>query len=320
MPLRKVLIIRFSSIGDIVLTTPIIRCVRKQVGAEVHVLTKNEYTSLLEHNPYIDRILTLQPKLSKTALDVRQEKYDLIIDLHKSLRSRLITAFSGSASIRYNKLNFSKWLMVRFKINRLPIGKHLVDRYFEALNTLGIFDDGMGLDFFIKPEDADVAKQKVTGFPYQVLILGATYYTKRIPFNKCEEIISSTTMQTVLLGGKDVNEIAKALAIKHPQKVLNFCGTLNIGTSAAILTDAKKVYSGDTGMMHMAAALQKELVVLWGSTIPEFGMFPYYGKQNVPTFTNLEVKGLACRPCSKLGFNACPEKHFNCMNGIHIPS
>jgi ADP-heptose:LPS heptosyltransferase len=306
--------------GDIVLTTPIIRCVKKQFRAEVHVLTKTAYTSLLEQNPYIDRILTLQPSLLHTITEVRREKYDLIIDLHKNIRSRFIAIFSGSASIRYDKLNFSKWLMVRFKINRLPTGKHLVDRYFEALKMQGISDDGMGLDFFIKPEDADIAKQMVSGITYQVLILGATYYTKRIPVNKCEEIISSTTLQTVLLGGKDVLDIAKVLAVKYPQKVLNFCGTLNVGTSAAIIKDAKRVYSGDTGMMHIAAALQKGLVVLWGSTIPEFGMYPYYGQQNIPKHSNLEVKGLSCRPCSKLGFDACPEKHFRCMNDIHIPS
>ena len=316
---RKVLIIRFSSMGDIVLTTPVIRCVKNQLNAEVHVLTKPEYTSLLNQNPYIDKIRILQPTLSQTVLDVRREKYDLIIDLHNNMRSRIISAISRSRIIRYDKLNLLKWLMVRFKINRLPAGKHLIDRYFEALKPVGIVDDGMGLDFFIGPEDAETAHQLISNLRYQVLILGATYYTKRIPANKCEEIISSSPLTTILLGGKDVQETAKTLSERFPQAVLNYCGQLNVGASAAVIRHAVKVYSGDTGMMHIAAALQKELIVLWGSTIPEFGMFPYYGHHNEPKNINVEVKGLSCRPCSKLGFNTCPKKHFKCMNGITIP-
>jgi len=316
----KILIIRFSSIGDIVLTTPVIRCAKKQLHAEVHFLTKPQYAAVLQENPYIDRIITLKSSISETMRDIRREAYDLVIDLHNNIRSRLISSVSGSPAIRYDKLNLLKWLMVRFKLNRLPIGKHLVDRYFESLHICGITDDGMGLDYFIRQDDADAAIQMVSQLKFQVLILGATYYTKRIPVRKCEEIISASPLPTVLLGGKDVSETARELAEKLPQSVVNFCGVINLGTSAAIMQKAQKVYSGDTGLMHIAAALQKELIVLWGSTIPEFGMYPYYGKNNVPKSIHLEVKGLACRPCSKLGFAKCPEKHFRCMNDIQIPA
>lgn len=316
----KILIIRFSSIGDIVLTTPVIRCAKKQLHAEVHFLIKPEYAAVLQKNPYIDRIITLKSSISETMRDIRREAYDLVIDLHNNIRSRLISSVSGSPAVRYDKLNLLKWLMVRFKINRLPIGKHLVDRYFEALHIYGITDDGMGLDYFIRQDDADAAFQMVSQLKFQVLILGATYYTKRIPVRKCEEIISASLLPTVLLGGKDVSETARELAEKLPQSVVNFCGAINLGTSAAIMQKAQKVYSGDTGLMHIAAALQKELIVLWGSTIPEFGMYPYYGKNNVSKSIHLEVKGLACRPCSKLGFAKCPEKHFRCMNDIQIPA
>ncbi len=316
----KILIIRFSSIGDIVLTTPVIRCVKKQLHAEVHFLTKPQYAAVLQENPYLDRIITLKSSVSQTMHEIRREAYDLVIDLHNNIRSRLITSVSGSPTIRYDKLNLLKWLMVRFKLNHLPIGKHLVDRYFDAIHIAGIMDDGMGLDYIICQDDADAAFQMVSHLKFQVLILGATYYTKRIPVRKCEEIISSSSLLTVLLGGKDVSETARVLAEKFPQSVVNFCGTINLGTSAAIMQQAQKVYSGDTGMMHIAAALQKELIVLWGSTIPAFGMYPYYGKNNVPKSINLEVKGLACRPCSKLGFDKCPEKHFRCMHEIRIPT
>lgn len=252
--------------------------------------------------------------------DIRREAYDLVIDLHNNIRSRLISSVSGAPTIRYDKLNLYKWLMVRFKINRLPTDKHLVDRYFEAINIAGITDDGLGLDYFIRQDDADAAFQMVSHLRYQVLILGATYYTKRIPIQKCEEIISTLPLTTVLLGGNDVLETAQVLAEKFPQNVVNFCGKINLGTGAAIIKQAQKVFSGDTGMMHIAAALQKDLIVLWGSTIPEFGMYPYYGKSNVPKSIHLEVKGLSCRPCSKLGFDSCPEKHFRCMNEIRIPT
>lgn len=318
MPFKKILIIRFSSIGDVVLTTPVIRCIKKQLNAEVHYLIKQSFAHVIHENPYIDRIHYLKEDLGETIEILKSEEFDLIIDLQKNFRSLRICSALGSKTIRFDKMNVRKWMAVNLKINRLPTDKHLVDRYFEALQEIGIQDDGEGLDYYIMPEDEYDAQGLVSGINYQVLVLGATYFTKRIPKEKCEEIIAITEKHTVLLGGTDVSDLAAELAGLFPEKVINFCGKIGLGVSAGMIKHAKKIITGDTGLMHIAVALQKEVTVLWGNTIPEFGMYPYYGFKNNDRHIDLQVQNLACRPCSKLGFDHCPKGHFRCMLDISI--
>jgi len=318
MPFNKILVIRFSSIGDVVLTTPIVRCIKKQLNAEVHYLIKQDFAHVIHENQYIDQIHHLKENINDTISLLKNESFDLIIDLQKNFRTYRICSALGCKTIRFDKLNISKWMAVNLKFNRLPSEKHLIDRYFDALNDIGIHDDGLGLDYFIMPEDEYDAQGLVNGIRYQVLVLGATYYTKRIPKEKCEEIIALSDKHTVVLGGKDVSELANELADLFPAKVLNFCGKIGLGVSAGIIKHAKKVISGDTGLMHIAAALQKKIIVLWGNTIPEFGMYPYYGYKNEDRHTDHQVNNLPCRPCSKLGFDRCPKGHFRCMMDIVI--
>jgi ADP-heptose:LPS heptosyltransferase len=238
--------------------------------------------------------------------------------LHKNYRSFRICNALGIKTVRFDKMNVRKWMAVNLKINRLPTDKHLVDRYFESLQEINIHDDGEGLDYFIMPEDEYDAQGLVTGINYQVLVLGATYFTKRIPKEKCVEIIAITDKHTVLLGGTDVSDLAAELSGLFPEKVVNFCGKVGLGVSAGMIKHAKKIITGDTGLMHIAAALQKEINVLWGNTIPEFGMYPYYGFKNLDRHLDLQVLNLNCRPCSKLGFDKCPKGHFKCMLDLEI--
>ncbi|MBK8516992.1 MAG: glycosyltransferase family 9 protein [Saprospiraceae bacterium] len=319
MPFRKILIIRFSSIGDIILTTPVIRCLKNQTKAEIHYLVKPAFAHVIHENPYIDRIHRLKDNIQDTIEELKNIGFDLIIDLHKNLRSIRISQTLGIKTIKYDKLNVSKWLAVNLKINKLPVGKHIVDRYFEAMSDLGIKDDGDGLDYFIMPEDEYDAQDLIKGVSeYQVLVLGATYFTKRIPKEKCIDIIALYKHPTILLGGKDVHDLAHEIAELFPKKVINFTGKIGLGVSAGIIKHASLVVSGDTGLMHIAAALQKELIVLWGNTIPEFGMYPFYGYNHPDSHTDYQVKDLSCRPCSKLGFDHCPKGHFKCMMDIKI--
>jgi ADP-heptose:LPS heptosyltransferase len=316
---QKILVVRFSSIGDIILTTPVIRAVKQQLNAEVHFLVKQEYAVVVRQNPYIDQIQTLQKQVSKTAADLKKENYSLVIDLQKNAKSWWLTKLLGVETIRFDKFNIKKWVTVRLKWNALPAGVHLIDRYFEALAPIGVVNDGEGLDFYILPEDDYDALELVKGMQYQVLVLGATYETKRIPKEKCLEIIMKSRLQTVLLGGRDVASLAEEICAHIPEKTVNFCGRVGLGVSAGIIRYAERVISGDTGLMHISAALKKEIIVLWGNTIPAFGMFPYYGKNYSDKATQLEVKNLSCRPCSKLGYDRCPKQHFRCMREQVIP-
>ena len=311
----KILVIRFSSIGDVILTSPIVRSLKKQIKAEIHFLIKKDYQSLVRNNPHIDKIFTLDDKVTKA---LRKEKYDLILDLQKSLKSKKIILSLGIKYLTFNKLNIQKWLKVNTSIDLLP-ETHLVDRYYDSISSLKVVNDGDGLDLYIDQESEDKGDQISQPLKdYGCLCLGATYYTKRIPIEKCHEIIQLSPLPLLTLGGKDTIEIANQLNTSFPSKIINMCGKTDIQVSARLIQNAQYIISGDTGMMHIAAAYQKKLYSLWGNTIPKFGMYPYYGSNNKDKNTILEVVGLKCRPCSKLGFENCPKSHFNCMKQIDV--
>jgi ADP-heptose:LPS heptosyltransferase len=320
----KFLIIRFSSIGDIVLTTPVIRCVKQQVkDAEVHYLTKKKFSPLLESNPYIDKFYTIESSLIGTEIlkALKKENYDLIIDLHHNIRSAQVKLYLGKKSRAFYKLNIEKWLRVNFRINKLP-NVHIVDRYFETVKSLGVVNDGKGLDYFIPKKDEVDLSTLPTQFQsgYIGFIIGAKYFTKQLPAEKIISIIKKINQPVVLLGGKEDeekgNKIEQEIRSQDPGVgIYNACGKFNINQSASLVRQAKKIITHDTGLMHIAAAFKKEIISVWGNTIPEFGMYPYYGDSEIRNW-KLEIKNLKCRPCTKLGFSKCPKKHFRCMMDI----
>ncbi|HMU73339.1 MAG TPA: glycosyl transferase, partial [Ferruginibacter sp.] len=146
----KFLVIRFSSIGDIVLTTPVVRCLKKQVpDAEVHFLTKQSYRGIVDTNPYIDKVHVLADSFELMLHELQTEEYDYIIDLHHNLRTLRIKRFLKKVkAFSFNKLNVEKFILTNLKINLLP-GKHIVNRNLETLRSFGVSDDGAGLDYFI---------------------------------------------------------------------------------------------------------------------------------------------------------------------------
>ncbi len=316
----KILIIRFSSIGDIVLTTPVVRCIKKQLPeAELHYLAKKQYLSLLSNNPYIDKLYTIEKSISEVITELKLENYDFIVDLQKNLRSSCIRMKLGKQSGTFNKLNKKKWLLTNFKINLLP-KVHIVDRYFQAVKKLNISNDQHGLDFFIPESDiVNISKILPNTFHkgYMALITGSKQNTKQIPVEKMLEICKAFEKPIVLLGGKEDFDKAKQGCDVLGQNVFNACGMFNILQSASLVQQADVIISTDTGLMHIAAALGKKVISVWGNTVPDFGMYPFYpkGKEN---FHVIEVNGLKCRPCSKLGYKKCPKKHFRCMMDIEV--
>ncbi|MFA6260225.1 MAG: glycosyltransferase family 9 protein [Bacteroidia bacterium] len=309
MPVQKILIIRFSSIGDIVLTTPVIRCLKLQLpGVELHYLTKPVYHTLLEANPYIDKIHVLKPSLNETVKELRQENFDCIIDLHRNIRTFWIKQRLGVLSNSFNKLNLLKWLMVNFKINQLP-RVHIVDRYLQTVKHLEVYNDEKGLDYFI-PSDTPILPHLPATFI--AAAIGAQHATKRLPTDKLISICSQLSVPVLLLGGKEDQETGNAIVQASGNHVQNLCGALSIHQSALVIELASLVLTHDTGLMHIAAAFQKPIVSVWGNTIPAFGMYPYYGSQTNRN-TTFEVKDLSCRPCTKIGYAQCPKGHFKCM-------
>ncbi len=307
---KKVLIVRFSSIGDIVLTSPVVRCVKKQLGCKVHFITKSKYKSTVEYNPHIDKIYTIDKEITEVLPQLKAEKYDLIIDLHKNLRSQRLKLSLNTKSISFDKINIEKWLRIHIRMDILP-DKHLVDRYFESLSSIGVVNDDEGLCYHHGRTDNDIANLIPTE-KYVAIVLGATYYTKRIPIEKLEVIIQNSELKCLLLGGADVAGLAADLASRFPQ-VKNLCGLVSLNESAALVAHSKYTITGDTGLMHMAAAFKTPMMVFWGSTAYELGMYPYYGSNHKILSLYMENKDINCSPCSKIGKEVCPKGHFKCM-------
>lgn len=318
--MTKFLILRFSSIGDIVLTTPVIRCLKKQYPkAEVHFATKKSYKTILENNPYVDKLFLLENGLNPLISELKQENYDYIIDLHNNLRTRIIKFRLGKKSFSFDKLNLRKWLYVKFKKNLMP-NVHIVDRYMKTVEDLGILNDNEGLDYFIPERDempADWLPESHRN-GYTVYAIGGQHETKKLPLEKMLELCRNIKHPIVLVGGKEDFEqgeklMAALAGISPAFAIINTCGKCNLNQSASLLRNAELVYTHDTGMMHVAAALKKKVVSIWGNTVPEFGMYPYQ-----TNFVVVENKNLHCRPCSKIGFDKCPAGHFKCMKEINL--
>jgi ADP-heptose:LPS heptosyltransferase len=286
------------------------------VDIELHFLIKKQFKTVIEHNPYIDKIHVFDGDLRKTIQELKAENFDFIIDLHKNIRSQRIKCALKRPSASFSKLNYEKWLLVNFKINRLP-NIHIVDRYFESVRSLQVKNDGLGLDYFIAPKDEINASHLPKGFfeNYAVLVVGGAHQTKQIPVDKAIEICRILTCPVVICGGATDHENSELIAQTCGQQVFNVCGKFNIGQSASLIRQAQQIITSDTGMMHIAAAFQKHIISLWGNTVPQFGMTPYM-PQHPERSKILEVKGLSCRPCSKIGYEKCPKKHFRCMQGI----
>ena len=313
MKVKKLLILRFSSIGDIVLTSPLLRVIKEQIpDIELHYLTKKNFHNTLIANPHIDKIHLLEDHLPDTIKKLKAENFDYLIDLHKNLRSLRVKIALHKPSTSFDKINIAKFLMTKLKINQLP-NTHIVERYFEALNSLHLKNDQKGLEYYIPQVEEISISELYPNIPddYYVWVIGGQHNTKIFPKEKMVNILRLTKKTFLLLGGPADKEMGDFIQGKCGENIINTAGKFSLNQSASILKQSKKVFTNDTGLMHIAAAFQKEIISFWGNTIPQFGMYPYKTKHII-----LEVKDLNCRPCSKIGYKKCPKAHFRCMMDI----
>lgn len=313
----KILILRFSSIGDIVLTSPVVRNLKNQLpDCTIHYCTKEKFKGIIEHNPYVDKVHVLKESITTLVKELKKENFDLVIDLHNNIRTRHIKLLLGKQSYTFDKLNFKKWLLVNFKINRMP-SMHIVDRYMNTLQKLGIQNDQLGLDYFIPSQDEvelkDLPWTHQSG--YAAFAIGAQHSTKKLPVSKMVELCQQIHLPIILLG--DINDKLNGDSIVNQLKgkkiIFNACGLYKLNQSASIIKKATYVISHDTGLMHIAAAFKKQIISIWGNTVPGFGMYPYKTNHLI-----IENKSLHCRPCSKIGYKECPKGHFKCMNDLEF--
>lgn len=297
------------------MTTPVIRCIKEQKPeTEIHYLTKKSFKEILENNPYITKIHTIEKNVKDVISDLKKENFDLVIDLHSNLRSSQVKINLGKPAYTFKKLNFKKWMLVNFKINTMP-ALHIVDRYMKTVEQFGIHNDNKGLDYFI-PEKDEIKSSSLPSMHqngYIGFVIGAKHFTKQLPTEKIISICKKINQPIILLGGKGdiarANEIGKAIGTN----IYNACGKYNLNQSASLIKQAKKIITHDTGLMHIAAAFKKEILSVWGNTVPAFGFTPYLPD---PKSKMIEVKNLSCRPCSKIGYDKCPKGHFKCLVDI----
>lgn len=318
-PPGKILIIRLSSIGDVVLTSPIIRSLQTQFPeAELHFLTKAAFAPLLDHHPALAQVHRFAGDMHATVAELKAEGFDYIIDLHRNIRSAILKIRLGVPSASYTKDRWPVLLYTKYKLGKLP-DRHTVERYAHALRKLQsepalpleLSSELEPLELFLPPEAHTMAAQirgRYFNQPPIGVVLGGKYATKRWPNAHFITLLNQLKRPVLLLGGPEdkaaAEEIKANLTIEHFDAV----GQYDLVLSAALVKECAYVITHDTGLMHIAAAFQKTLFVLWGNTVPELG----FSAWKTETY-NLEVPDLKCRPCTKLGYDECPKGHFKCM-------
>jgi lipopolysaccharide heptosyltransferase II len=320
--MQKILIIRFSSAGDIILTSLFVRALRKRFAdAEIHYLTKEEFAPLVKHSPYVDRVVTIGKewgirdlaRLKSELIRENGDDYDIVFDLHDSLRSRYFRATLGRRVAIFRKPTFRKWLLVRRKINRLRPIVPIPERYLEVGREFGLVNDGEGLDLFIGNTFAPLLP--LEGRPTVAFAPGARHATKQWPpeyfIELGRDLVRDTNARIVLLGSPEERELCGRIASAIEGETVNLAGRATMLEAAAAVDTCDLVVTNDSAMAHVAAARKRPVVAIFGSTVQEFGFAPY-GTRSVI----VENEGLYCRPCTTIGRESCPEGHFRCMREV----
>lgn len=317
---ERILILRLSSMGDILLSTPFIRQVRTAFPkAQIDFVIKEQFKDILQTNPHINQIYFVKPEkgvlgLLKLRKHLMSKRYTHIFDLHNNMRTRLLTFFlKPKIRGRIKKDKFKRFLLVYFKLNLYTKITPVSIRYLNVAREAGVTDDGYGLemfwrDFYEKQVNNHYPQLTQAG-SFIAIAPGATAYTKRWPLEHYSRLIGELIQKgerIVLLGGKENIEEFSGLA--RTERVINLTGETTILDAAIIINRAKAVLSNDSGLMHMAAAVNTPVLAIFGSTVKELGFFPWRSKSIV-----LQNKNAKCRPCSHVGKKKCPKKHFKCM-------
>ncbi len=309
----KFLIIRFSSIGDIVLTTPVIRCLKLQYpNAEIHFVVKKKFKTVVEHNPYIDRLHLLDGNLDELVTTFKNEHFDYIIDLHKTLRSYLLRFKLWRPTLSFRKLSVEKFIMNHFHIDLLPKNIHIVERNLKSVESLGVKNDHLPVDYFIADSEVIPASELPATHQsgYVAFVIGGQHFTKRMPVEKIISICKLLNLPVILLGGPEDAPVAEIIEQAQGAQIFNACGKYSLNQSVSLLKNAKSVIAHDTGLMHISGAFNKPIVSVWGGTsATHFGVWPYLNEHQVMA----QVPNLSCHPCSNFGLSKCPKGHFKCM-------
>jgi heptosyltransferase-2 len=310
-PYKKILIVRLSSLGDILLTTPLIRSLKKEnPQTEIHYLLREEYRDVLVNNPHISKLLTLKREypILKTKAMISENAYDLVIDLQNNFRSENLTTGLSCPKVQFKKLSWQKFLLVKFKINKLKDAGTIPERYAATIEGLKLDNEGLDLFTDKKPSERLIGLTNLIGF-----CPGSRHFTKMWPKEYYIDLgnkLIDNNFNIILFGGRDdkiiCDEVSSSLS-----KCINLCNDNDILQTAADMKMCRAIVCNDSGLMHAACAVKVPVLAIFGSTVKEFGFVPYLSKNLI-----LENKSLTCRPCSHIGRSSCPKHHFKCMKEI----
>jgi|SRR3989339_2086 len=314
----KILIIRLSSIGDIVSASPLIRCLRKKYPlAQIDFIIKKQYSDILLKNPYISNLILFDGNVSKFNRIIRTQKYDVIIDIHRNFKSFLLALFSGAKILKYKNSSIKRFLLVEWGINLYTKKEKEVSvsrRYLNTLKSLGISDDGEGLDFFVK-EDLRKGFEELLKGDYVGICPVSAWKTKRwLSDNYVElskRIIKEYGYSILVFGGKEDHNYCENIKRQIGNKAINYSG-FPLQETASAIRRCKFLVSNDTGIMHIAEALRIPVVAIFGPTVKEFGFYPQLKSSKVIS------REYVCKPCSTKGSERCPTGSFFCMKAISI--
>ncbi|HCY74550.1 MAG TPA: hypothetical protein DHV28_01395 [Ignavibacteriales bacterium] len=308
--LKKILIIRLSSLGDILLTTPFVRTIKMQFpNIKIDMLIREEYADVIKFNPYLNNKLFFKKNdqdYNRLIEQLRDSRYELVIDLQNNLRSKKVASSLNIKTVKFDKRSFDKFLLVNFKINKLKQAPPIPIRYSSTINDLKL--DKEGLDLFTDKSASTIIldKKNLIGF-----CPGARHFTKRWPeeyFIELGNIIIYNGYSLALFGGKIDKEICARLSREIPG-IIDLSNEDDLLQTAADMKLCEAVVCNDSGLMHVASAVKTNVIAIFGSSVKEFGFAPYNCNNLI-----LENNFLNCRPCSHIGRSSCPKKHFDCMN------
>lgn len=307
------------------LATPLIRVLRNKFPtAQIDFIVKKEFAQILKYNPNITNLIEFNTangfkELLKLRRQILKERYDLIVDIHNNLRSFFLRTFAGARVVRVNKRIFKRFLLVKFKINLYKNAIHVVDRYIETLSNFSIKNDNQGLDVFVPEYMIEAVKNKINFSAndlYIAIAPSAKHETKRwLPERFAQlgdKLIEKFNAKIILLGSEEDKprcETVKKLMRNQP---INLCGQTSLLESSAVLSLCKLLITNDSGLMHIGSAMKTKIVAIFGSTVKEFGFFPY-GTESI-----VVEKNISCRPCTHIGRKECPKGHFKCMKDIQV--
>lgn len=333
---NKTLVLRLSSIGDIVLASPLLRVMRNAVGknARIDFVVKKEFSELVRHNHHLSVTYEYESAsgifgLLALAKELRAEQYELVVDIHDSVRTKILRKLIGAKNVVVvNKRKKERQALIRHHKNIYTDNLSVAERYIETVKKIGIQNDEKGLEIFIPDAtqfevSGKIATLRLNTFHHVIAICpGAKHFTKRWQKEKFAELAIRCCKEyhakILLFGGASEkedcsfvqNKISEAVS---PNFVTNYAGEFSLLESAHAMEFCDLVITNDSALMHLAAAQHKKIVAIFGSTVKEFGFFPY-GTESIV----VEVGELYCRPCTHIGRSECPEKHFRCMNDISV--